>query len=71
LIATTQADPKSIMCYQIPGFLTKNGQPIVGGSNIVASDYEFVSKIYPMSKKRLSRKPSASQRSRRRGRGRR
>lgn len=50
LIATAHADPKSIMCYQIPGFLTKNGQPIIGGTDIVASDYGFVSKIYPLSK---------------------
>lgn len=47
LIATAKADPRSIMCYQIPGFLTKDGQPIVGGTDIVASDYDFVSRIYP------------------------
>ena len=51
LIATAQADPKSIMCYQIPGFLTKNGQAIIGGTDIVASDYAFVGKIYPPAKK--------------------
>ena len=27
----TTADPKSIMCYQIPGEITKDGKPIVGG----------------------------------------
>lgn len=52
LIATAHADPKSIMCYQIPGFLTKNGQPIVGGTDIVSSDYEFVSRIYPVARKK-------------------
>jgi hypothetical protein len=36
------------MCYQIPGSLTKSGQPIVGGTDIVASDYDFVSRIYPL-----------------------
>jgi hypothetical protein len=52
LIATARADPRSIMCYQIPGALTKNGQPIVGGTDIVASDYDFVSRIYPVPKKK-------------------
>ena len=52
LIATAHADPRSIMCYQIPGFLTKNGQPIIGGTDIVPSDYAFVGKIYPPPKKK-------------------
>ena len=46
LVGTT-ADPKSIMCYQIPGSITKNGKPIVGGLDIDASDFEFSAKIYP------------------------
>ncbi|MEO5867491.1 MAG: M12 family metallopeptidase [Sphingomonas sp.] len=47
LTATGPADEKSIMCYQIPGELTHNGQPIIGGSDIDASDYAFMGKIYP------------------------
>lgn len=50
LIATDFADPNSIMCYQIPGSLTKNGQPIVGGRDINASDRQFVGRIYPLAK---------------------
>jgi hypothetical protein len=46
LLATPHADPRSIMCYQIPGFLTKDGKPIVGGLDIDASDYAFAAKIY-------------------------
>jgi hypothetical protein len=46
LVGTT-ADPNSIMCYQIPGSITKNGKPIVGGLDIDASDFAFVGKIYP------------------------
>ncbi|HEX9320632.1 MAG TPA: hypothetical protein VF913_00735 [Xanthobacteraceae bacterium] len=30
----TQADPNSIMCYQIPGSITKDGKPILGGLDI-------------------------------------
>lgn len=40
-------DAKSIMCYQIPGTLTKTGRPIVGGLDISANDYVFASKVYP------------------------
>ena len=46
-IKGTTADPKSIMCYQIPGELTKNGQPIIGGLDIDESDYAFSATIYP------------------------
>lgn len=47
LLGTEDADPKSIMCYQIPGSLTRSGKPIVGGLDIDASDYAFAEKIYP------------------------
>jgi hypothetical protein len=46
---TADADPNSIMCYQIPGIITKDGKPIIGGRDIDASDYAFVGKIYPKS----------------------
>ena len=57
LIATDHADPNSIMCYQIPGTLTKNGQPIVGGLDIDKIDYTFVGRIYPKAK---TKKPAAA-----------
>lgn len=44
---TTHADPHSIMCYQIPGTLTKDGKPIVGGTDIDKKDYSFAGMIYP------------------------
>jgi hypothetical protein len=47
LIATGKADPNSIMCYQIPGFLTKSGDPIAGGKDIVTTDHTFTGRIYP------------------------
>jgi hypothetical protein len=43
----TLADPKSIMCYQIPGSITKSGRPIAGGLDIDISDFSFASKVYP------------------------
>lgn len=51
ILGTAHADPNSIMCYQIPGIITKNGKPIVGGLDIDASDFRFVAKIYPKSGK--------------------
>ena len=47
LLGTAHADPKSIMCYQIPGIITKDGKPIIGGLDIDKSDYAFVGMIYP------------------------
>jgi len=49
LTATPHADPNSIMCYQIPGSITKDGQPIVGGLDIDSIDYAFMASIYPKS----------------------
>ncbi len=48
LLGTAHADPESIMCYQIPGTITKNGEPIVGGLDIDGQDYSFAATIYPI-----------------------
>jgi hypothetical protein len=47
LLWATTPDPRSIMCYQIPGSLTKDGQPIIGGTDIDDLDYGFAGKLYP------------------------
>jgi hypothetical protein len=65
LIATDHADPNSIMCYQIPGSLTKNGQPIVGGRDIVATDRAFIARIYPVVKKSPRKAGAARKRTKR------
>lgn len=46
LWGTAHADPKSIMCYQIPGKITKDGKPILGGTDIDKKDFAFAAKIY-------------------------
>jgi hypothetical protein len=56
LWGTTHADQKSIMCYQIPGTLTKDGKPILGGLDIDPQDADFVGSIYPK-KTQLTRPP--------------
>ncbi|UFH56947.1 M12 family metallopeptidase [Spirosoma sp. KNUC1025] len=50
LLGTEHADPNSIMCYQIPGVITKDGRPIIGGTDIDDQDYAFAAKIYPKPK---------------------
>src|SRR6516162_7589600 len=43
----TPVDQNSIMCYQLPGSITKDGQPITGGIDINQTDYDFAGRIYP------------------------
>lgn len=47
ILGTDRPDPHSIMCYQIDGDLTIDGEPIPGGTDITELDYEFISLIYP------------------------
>jgi hypothetical protein len=43
----TSVDARSIMCYQLPGEITLNGKPIIGGTDIDKKDYGFAALIYP------------------------
>ena len=54
LIGTTHSEPDSIMCYEIPGAITKTGEAIIGGKDITESDYAFMGTIYPKSNARLN-----------------
>ena len=44
---TRRVDEESIMCYQLPGEITRDGEPIIGGEDISESDYEFAARVYP------------------------
>lgn len=44
---TVGADDTSIMCYQLPASITKNGKPIRGGDDINELDAKFIATIYP------------------------
>jgi hypothetical protein len=46
-LMSTPPDQTSIMCYQLPGSITKDGKPILGGMDINATDYTFAGKVYP------------------------
>lgn len=44
---TPGADQDSIMCYRLPGEITRDGRPIRGGADINSVDYHFCGTIYP------------------------
>jgi hypothetical protein len=44
---STPPDQTSIMCYQLPGSITRDGRPITGGVDINATDFAFCGTIYP------------------------
>jgi hypothetical protein len=46
-LMATPPDQTSIMCYQLPASITKDGRPIVGGLDINSTDYAFAGRIYP------------------------
>ena len=48
VMGTKEADPLSIMCYQLPGKIMKDGKAVKGGRDINANDFAFAKKIYPM-----------------------
>ena len=47
IMGTAESDPNSIMCYQIPGSITKDGKPITGGIDINQKDFTFAASLYP------------------------
>ena len=46
-ITGTGADQTSIMCYQLPASITRDGRAILGGRDINATDFAFAGRIYP------------------------
>ena len=46
-IIGTEADQDSIMCYQLPGEITVDGEPIRGGLDINPLDSAFMATVYP------------------------
>ena len=47
LLATANADVHSIMCYQLPGSIMKDGKAIAGGLDIDKKDFAFAASMYP------------------------
>jgi hypothetical protein len=55
----TPVDYNSIMCYQIPGSITRDGNPIAGGVDINAQDHAFAAQVYPRDNRARSRAEAA------------
>lgn len=47
ILGTSVTDQTSIMCYQIEGTLTIDGEPILGGTDINDLDHQFAASVYP------------------------
>lgn len=47
IMGTTDSDPLSIMCYQLPASIMKDRKAVKGGTDINAKDFAFAKKIYP------------------------
>lgn len=66
----TPADQSSIMCYQLPGSIMKDGSPILGGVDINPTDCGFARKVYPKPPKPApAPKPAAAPAGKATGRG--
>jgi len=47
IMGTRESDPLSVMCYQIPAAITKDGKAIRGGKDINRKDFAFAAAVYP------------------------
>jgi hypothetical protein len=47
IMGTKESDPLSIMCYQLPGKIMKDGKAITGGKDINPNDFDFAKTLYP------------------------
>ena len=54
IMGTKESDPLSIMCYQLPGKIMKNGKPIKGGLDINSNDFAFAKSLYPKPERRTA-----------------
>ncbi len=52
IMGTKESDPLSIMCYQLPGEIMKDGKPIPGGEDINPNDFAFAKSLYPKPERR-------------------
>lgn len=47
IMGTQEADPVSIMCYDLPASIMRDRKPVKGGSDINERDYAFAARLYP------------------------
>jgi hypothetical protein len=46
IMGTRESDPLSIMCYQLPAAIMKDGRAVKGGTDINANDFAFAARLY-------------------------
>ncbi|MBH0779320.1 M12 family metallopeptidase [Nocardia bovistercoris] len=46
-LVATPTDTQSIMCYQLPGYIMRDGRAVPGGLDINDQDHHFVRNLYP------------------------
>lgn len=58
IMGTKESDPLSIMCYQLPGKIMKDGKAVPGGKDINENDFAFAKSLYPKPQRtRVGRTP--------------
>ncbi len=58
LMGTKESDPHSIMCYQLPASIMKDGKAVTGGRDINPNDFAFAARIYPKRQRQEEREPA-------------
>lgn len=53
ILGTKEVDPLSIMCYQLPGRIMKDGKAIKGGLDINPNDFAFAASLYPKPQRQI------------------
>ena len=59
-IIGTPPDQDSIMCYQLPGSITRDGNPISGGADLNHTDHAFAAHVYPKASRPFAMASGAS-----------
>jgi hypothetical protein len=60
-IMGTPPDQDSIMCYQLPGLITRDGRPIRGGTDVNETDFSFAERVYPRAPLAAEAEPPAAE----------
>jgi CHAT domain len=53
ILGTKEVDPLSIMCYQLPGKIMKDGKAVKGGVDINPNDFAFAASLYPKPQRQI------------------
>lgn len=57
IMGTKESDPLSIMCYDLPAEIMKDGKAVTGGKDINPNDFAFAKSLYPKPERTRSERP--------------